>query len=224
MTQSTMTPGNDNPKNLSNESLPDLSNYFDDDREYGDDTCPNCGETYDDIDREYQICHICKFNNTKHKMIKGAVISDCGKYRYQLWRIWDESKPCVLWIMHNPSTADAEEDDPTIGRCIEFSTRWGYGGIYVGNLSPYRATKPDVMKGKRFSELFPVENIIHTNEMKKKCSLFVLAYGNPIRKDMKYKIFDDCWMALKLTKSGNPWHPLYVKGDTKLFQFNSKQP
>lgn len=39
--------------------------YDDDDRDYGDDTCPNCGETYDDIDREYQICHICKFNNNK---------------------------------------------------------------------------------------------------------------------------------------------------------------
>ena len=29
------------------------------------DTCPNCGTAYDGVDMEYQICHICKFNNNK---------------------------------------------------------------------------------------------------------------------------------------------------------------
>lgn len=28
-----------------------------------DERCPNCGVTYDDIDFDYQICHLCKFNN-----------------------------------------------------------------------------------------------------------------------------------------------------------------
>jgi len=28
-----------------------------------DETCPNCGHEYDEIDYEYQICHYCKFNN-----------------------------------------------------------------------------------------------------------------------------------------------------------------
>ena len=55
----------------------------------------------------------------------GAEISDCGKYRWKLWRIWDDSKPKILWIMHNPSTADAEKDDPTIRRIINFSKSWG---------------------------------------------------------------------------------------------------
>ena len=26
------------------------------------DNCPNCGTHYDQIDWEYQICHICGFN------------------------------------------------------------------------------------------------------------------------------------------------------------------
>ncbi len=47
-------------------------------------------------------------------MISGAIISDDKKYRYQLWRIWDDSKPKILWIMLNPSTADESIDDPTI--------------------------------------------------------------------------------------------------------------
>ena len=45
-------------------------------------------------------------------MKKSAVISDCEKYRYQLLRQWDESTDLVLFIGLNPSTADAELDDP----------------------------------------------------------------------------------------------------------------
>ena len=39
-------------------------------------------------------------------------------YRYALWRTWDESKPKVLFVGLNPSTADEIQDDPTIRRCI----------------------------------------------------------------------------------------------------------
>ena len=28
-----------------------------------DDNCPNCGKEYDEIDYEYQICHLCKHVN-----------------------------------------------------------------------------------------------------------------------------------------------------------------
>jgi hypothetical protein len=34
--------------------------YFDDDENLPD-TCPNCNRDYDEIDFEYQICHICGF-------------------------------------------------------------------------------------------------------------------------------------------------------------------
>lgn len=29
------------------------------------DLCPNCGKWYDEIDREYQICHYCKYDSNK---------------------------------------------------------------------------------------------------------------------------------------------------------------
>lgn len=49
----------------------------------------------------------------------GAVISDCGQYRYALSRGgWMGGKGTVLFVMLNPSTADASEDDPTIRRCV----------------------------------------------------------------------------------------------------------
>lgn len=146
-------------------------------------------------------------------VIKGAVLSDCGRYRYQLWRIWDESKPKVLFVMHNPSTADAEEDDRTIGRCIGFATDWGYGGIYIGNLFPYRSTDPKPLKSLPLDEVLPLQAFSHINEMIAKCQLHVLAYGNPVIKDAIPALVDDHWHYLKLTRAGNPGHPLYLKGD-----------
>lgn len=149
----------------------------------------------------------------------GAIISDCERYRFQLWRIWDNSKPLILWIMHNPSTADETKDDPTIRRIIGFSKAWGYGGLYVGNMFPYRATDPKELLNKPFSEVAPLENIKHINEMKRKCSEFILAYGNPIIKDATPEFVDKEWKALKVTKAGNPCHPLYLKADLMPFVF-----
>lgn len=78
----------------------------------------------------------------------GAVVSDCGRYRYCLTRRWvpgrdvtAETRPLVL-VMLNPSTANATEDDPTIRKCMGFARRLGRGGIIVANLFAWRATKP----------------------------------------------------------------------------------
>ena len=75
-------------------------------------------------------------------MKKDAGISALGQYRYYLTRIWDEDKGKVLFIMLNPSTADAEKDDATTTRCINYAKRWGYGGIMIGNIYPFRAKRP----------------------------------------------------------------------------------
>lgn len=75
-------------------------------------------------------------------MERWADLSECGTYRYRLWRRWDHALPSVLWVMLNPSTADAEIDDPTIKKCVGFSTRWGAGAIEVVNLFAFRATNP----------------------------------------------------------------------------------
>lgn len=72
----------------------------------------------------------------------GAELSACGLYRYRLWREWDARLGRVLWVMLNPSVADANLDDPTIKKCCGFARRWGHGGIEVVNLFGYRATQP----------------------------------------------------------------------------------
>ncbi len=76
----------------------------------------------------------------------GADISEDGFYRYSLWRTWDLSKPSCLFVMLNPSTADANRNDPTILRCIRYAEAWGFGELLVGNLFAYRATNKAVMK------------------------------------------------------------------------------
>ena len=44
-------------------------------------------------------------------MEKSAILSTDRKYRYVLTRIWDETKPTVVFIGLNPSIADEETDD-----------------------------------------------------------------------------------------------------------------
>jgi hypothetical protein len=62
-------------------------------------------------------------------VIKGAVIE--RNRRYQLWRIWEQEKPLLLYILLNPSRANAEADDKTVTKLIRFSRSWGYGGFYL---------------------------------------------------------------------------------------------
>ncbi len=70
----------------------------------------------------------------------GAIIIGC--YRYTLWRIWDEHKPRVLFVLLNPSTANAIQDDATLRRCIHFARSWSYGSLEIVNLFALRATNP----------------------------------------------------------------------------------
>ena len=77
---------------------------------------------------------------------KTAVISRCEKYRYKLTRTWDEKKGRVLFIMLNPSTANHVQNDLTTIRCINFAEKWGYGGIMIGNIYPFRSKRPKDLK------------------------------------------------------------------------------
>lgn len=75
-------------------------------------------------------------------MKKTAIISNDKQYRYELRRIFDDAKPIVCFVGLNPSKADAEQDDPTILKCIAYTKNWGYGGFIMVNLFAYRATNP----------------------------------------------------------------------------------
>lgn len=70
-------------------------------------------------------------------------------YRYQLDRSWDPDMAQMVWIMLNPSTADARVDDPTILACTDIARRNHCGSIKVVNLFAWRSSHPsDLWRAK----------------------------------------------------------------------------
>ena len=151
---------------------------------------------------------------------KTASFSSCRKYRYSLSRIWDKQKKFVLFIGLNPSTADEEVDDPTIRRCSGYAQKWGYGGLIMVNLFAYRTTLPSNLKKVKY----PVgrDNDKYIVKLSKKADITVAAWGNNgilYRRDKQVLSLVPNLMCLKVNKSGQPAHPLYLKKDLKLTKF-----
>lgn len=153
-----------------------------------------------------------------------AVISDCGKYRYLLRRVWDQVKPRALFIMLNPSTADAKLDDPTIRSCVRLASGLGYGSIEVVNIFGWRATDPDELP-KQADPIGPMnERIVAAAIIR--CDVVICAWGANAMAARK-SIFLSALIGsyrpaaycLGTTKSGAPKHPLYVKSGTTLQVF-----
>ena len=146
----------------------------------------------------------------------GAVFSDCRKYRYALWRMWNEHKPIAMIIGLNPSTADQTRNDPTITRCINFSRSWGYGGVCVTNLFGFRATAPTELKAHH--DPIGKENDAWVHEMAKGAAITVAAWGNHGRfLNRSLEILPSlCQLyCIKMNKSGEPAHTLYLKAELK---------
>ena len=151
---------------------------------------------------------------------KTANFSSCRKYRYSLSRIWDKQKKFVLFIGLNPSTADEEVDDPTIRRCSGYAQKWGYGGLIMVNLFAYRTTLPSNLKKVKY----PVgrDNDKYIVKLSKKADITVAAWGNNgilYRRDKQVLSLVPSLMCLKVNKSGQPAHPLYLNKDLKLTKF-----
>lgn len=146
-------------------------------------------------------------------MKSGADISECGLYRYRLWRRWKRGDS-VLWIMLNPSTADAEQDDPTIRRCISFAESWGCGGIEVVNLFALRATDPKELKAAE-DPIGPQNDDILLSRAEAKHRYVIAAWGAHGKlfereKQVVELLAGMDLYCLGLTKAGYPRHPLYL--------------
>lgn len=155
-------------------------------------------------------------------MQKTAAISACGQYRYRLTRIWDQDASVLPIVMLNPSTADAEVDDPTIGRCISFAQREGFGGILVVNLFAYRAAAPDDMRAAEDPIGPENNNTLRAvfGEAAGRGSSVLAAWGTngdfnsrdaevrSLAQEVGARL-----VCLGRTGGGHPRHPLYVRGD-----------
>ena len=135
--------------------------------------------------------------------------SPCGHYRYALSRTWDADKPSVMIIGLNPSKTD---DNPTITRCTNFAKSWGFGGVHVTNLFAFRAATPN--------ELITVAEPIGeaNDEWLTRCAqhsaLAVAAWGNygaHLQRSAQVKQLLPDLHCIRMNKSGEPAHPLYLK-------------
>jgi hypothetical protein len=150
----------------------------------------------------------------------GARFSQCGKHRLYLWRIWDESKPLIMFIGLNPSTANADNDDPTIRKIKAISKHNGYGGVYMTNLFTYISTDPaklDMVLGNH-----QTSNEILLN-IRSKCGHVCMAWGNfkVLGRDEQVKQMFPQAMALKINANGSPKHPLYCKNESTFVNYDN---
>jgi len=154
----------------------------------------------------------------------GAVLSPCGRYRYRLWRRWDATKPRVVFVMLNPSTADASVDDPTIRRCMGFARTWGAGAIEVVNLYAFRATDPRDLcdaGGAGGVDVRGPERDAHLAAAFAGAETIVVAWGAhalgeiAARRVLALIPEGARVVCLGKTRSGAPRHPLYLASSTQ---------
>jgi hypothetical protein len=147
----------------------------------------------------------------------GAVFDAHGIYRYLLWRCWDTRAPRIVFVMLNPSMADATKNDPTIRRCISFACRWGFGSMEVVNLFAYRAT--DWRELARASDPVGPDNDAYVEYSVNRANLVMVAWGNQgaLREQSRRVLFlmQQPIHCLGVTRRGHPRHPLYVNGHTQ---------
>lgn len=153
-----------------------------------------------------------------------AQISEDQLYRYELTRRFDE-EPLLTFVMLNPSTADADVDDPTIRRCISFARRDGWGGIRVVNLYALRSTDPKAL-------LTAADPVGDRNDSVLRGAFMLAASGDrpivaawganakPARVAHVLSLVSGArFMCFGTTKSGQPKHPLYLPGAAELIPF-----
>jgi len=163
-----------------------------------------------------------------------AIIDPTGTYRYCLSRQVTELgfAANVLWVMVNPSTADATENDHTIRKCLGFSERWGAGQLRVVNLFAFRSTDITRLREPGIDIVGP-ENDRHIADNARWADIVICAWGskNKIPKTARHRprtVFEILRTnkresvricCLGKTKDGDPLHPLMTPYGVELKEF-----
>lgn len=158
------------------------------------------------------------------EVMTNAILSIDQKYRYSLTRdLGMVGEGACCFVMLNPSTADATQDDQTIRRCIGYARSFGCWRLEVVNLFAYRSTDPNLLYGMSRDVAVGPENDWHIRAACLGSRIVVCAWGN------HGSLFGRATevlaiirgrgatpMALKINnKSQQPAHPLYLRADAK---------
>ncbi len=156
------------------------------------------------------------------------MFSPCGHYRWWLERRWDPQRPALLFIGLNPSRADGQRDDPTLRRLQGFARAWGFGGIEVLNLFAWISATPVALR--RCADPVGAENDHWLDQRLRALSAEAavwLGWGNGgVWRGRDQQVLaligrvlppvgGPPLLALGLTASGQPRHPLYAPGDAQ---------
>lgn len=147
-------------------------------------------------------------------------------YRYTLRRDWSnepglfggQNKGAALFLMLNPSTADARRNDNTVAKCMRLARSWGYGALEVRNIFALRSTDPAGLR--KIADPVGPENdqAIIDCASSPETGLIVAAWGNHGRylersrrvREMLLKIGRPAH-AFTITSQNEPAHPLYQR-------------
>jgi hypothetical protein len=157
----------------------------------------------------------------RSRLVTGSDAVIEGNYRYFLSRKVGDQSLTITFVGLNPSTADAVKDDPTIRRCMGFARSWEAGTVYMVNLFAYRTSSPKVLRAS-------IDPIGPANEewldfATKNSRIVVAAWGNSGEFLNRGRDFSRKHVGrlkcLGLTNMSMPRHPLYVRADTTLCDF-----
>lgn len=130
--------------------------------------------------------------------------------------------------MLNPSTADADTDDPTIRKCMNFSRQWELDGLLVYNLFAYRTSDPRLLNNVDDpigpeNDKFLIEALDRHLDTG---AVLVCAWGvrggqhGQAKKFLRLAITKDAELhALSITRGGYPKHPLYAPYRRKIVSY-----
>lgn len=150
---------------------------------------------------------------------RGATFSPDRRYRYHLWRKWGNG-PWMVWILLNPSTADAVENDPTIERCERRARQMNFGAVSILNLFAYRSTDPAGMLAADDPVGPDNDDEILYHACHPLTGMVICAWGvHGMHRERDERVLHllkeagvELW-GLGLTVEGYPRHPLYVAYD-----------
>ena len=160
-----------------------------------------------------------------------AVLSADGLHRLRLDREVQESGPVFAYFGINPSTADAERDDPTVKKLREFTRINGGSRFIVANVFSYRSTDVRALKKIDVRACNTWESLVHLGNVIAEADILVPMWGDVAKVSARHRgtvlalletlerlapSLGKKLLHFGVTQGGSPRHPQYLPYSTPL--------
>jgi hypothetical protein len=163
--------------------------------------------------------------------VRVQTLSECGRYEYTYSRRWADGTS-LTFVGLNPSLIAVDPaldgDGPTVQRMESFALREGFGALRTLNLYALRSTAP---AGLWIADdpVGPENDAYLVRYLQEAVTLgqpVIACWGALARVSRARQVMGLVsgvdWRCIGRTNSGQPRHPLYVRGDTPLTPFASQ--